>query len=157
MGLEQDIVEIKRKFTKLEDLNTPDDPGKVDRIRQNLYIIAHNVHYYKGAWYYRLGAGQLYYTEHKDGHSELYDIDQRPESGKLLRGRLLDYDGVIFCVIYLDPNISPVAKLSENTILDIKFQLERVAKCQIDFVMDDSSNLLIEHSLVEKRSWIDLR
>ena len=123
---------------------------KLKWIRKNPGILAHNERFVIGVWYYGIGSGRFKLSASKQGHTddpELGDFREVLPGEKLLRGRVIDYEGMIVCVVYLDP--ANLSRLPETILLDLKFRCEQGLGKKIDYVLSDSGEVLLERCLLE--------
>ena len=122
----------------------------VGYIKGKAFILVHNPLYYQGSWYYQLGTGDFIYSTSPKGHLDDPAFDRLIGKPNKIRGRVAQYGGIIFVVIYLDPDLSSVTHLSEKVLLDIKYRIEAVSGKIVDYIFDDSGNTLQERKIIDE-------
>lgn len=122
-------------------------------IKRNPIIIAHNSDYVIGVWNYEVGSGRFEYSKEKIGHHDDPSLTFHNDDTirkNMIRGRLIDFKGIIFCIIYLDSTLSHITQISQSGVLDIKYKCERASKRTVDYVLSDSGETLLDEKVVRK-------
>ena len=122
----------------------------LDYLKRNIAVLAHNSRYIIGVWFYERGTGVFDYSDSKEGHSDDPKFNFiNKSSNNLIRGRLLKYENLVICVVYLDPEISMVNRVSERLLIDLKYRCEYASKQTVDYIFSDSGETLLESKKID--------